>query len=484
MTIDELHYLSVGDDGSYSQSGDYQSDADQLSRIIAYLKEKDVNELTLYFHGGLVNEDSAVPGIKNVMSAVPNRDAGQAEVLSFIWKTGLFETIWDNLDEIFKSKFGKSLLKWVVRAVSKKLKVDFTKSAVNDGLSLEQIEEELEKSATERRAPFGGLQVEFASRAKGPGITSLDEDDPELIMTVTAELEQRYQFDSDKLADDWDELPEHVVANAEIEDFFREKPNGRKGIISLGSLAKAITKVSVRVIRRYLKDRDHGLQATVVEEICRGYFVSDAGQWIWGSMKDKAAEMWRQNGRVGYDLMAALNQEMPELKLHLVGHSAGSVAICELLRKHREQGWSAPVDKVLWWAPACRADLFLAQVIEQPAGFGEFRMVTMSDDYERGDALVNALPWLYPSSLLYFISGVLEEKADAPLAGMERYHQEKEPYTGELFAAIEEFLQGEGRLVLSKTAPDAPEGFRSDAIDHGAFNEDPETLKSLTSYLG
>ena len=69
------------------------------------------------------------------------------------------------------------------------------------------------------------------------------------------------------------------------------------------------------------------------------------------------------------------------------------------------------------------------------------------------------MPWLYPSSLLYFISGVLEPQADCPLAGMTRYYSLEPPYTGAMFSAINEFLCCQARIVQSKTAGDASPGF-------------------------
>lgn len=482
--IDALHYLAVGDEGTYSHTGEYQSDAQQIGAIIGHLKAKKIRELTLYFHGGLVDEQRAASSIQRVMSALSGCEKQHAESLSFIWKTGFLETVRDNLDEVFTTKFGKSLIKWVIRTVSKKLRVDFAKSAVNDGLDLGAIEQEWQDAAAQNRAPFADMQVDIVGKVKGPGIAGLAEDDDELKASVTAELEQLYLYDDAKLEADWQALPTHIDADKSLQDLMSHSASGgQKGIISLGNLAEVIVKVGVRVIKRYLNNSDHGLQATVVEEACRAYFVADAGQWIWGSMKEKAAQMWSAPGCVGFDFMARLQREMPQLKLNLVGHSAGSVAICKLLQMRRAQNWTLPIGKIMWWAPACRADLFVEQVIEHQGEYEAFRMITMTDELEQQNALVEKLPWLYPSSLLYFISGVLEEAADTPIAGMARYHKEASPYQGALYAAMAQFLDVPGRYVLSKTTAHAPKGECSDAIDHGAFNADTKTLESLTEYL-
>jgi len=190
--IDDLHFLAVGDDGDYSTSGVYQSSPQQVEKIVAHLREQNIQELTLYFHGGLVKESTAEAGIVNVMEALADRQKPHAEVLSFIWKTGFLETVRDNVDEVFRTKFGRSLLKWAIRAVTKRLKIDFTKSPVNDGLSLSDIEAEFERAAREGKVPFEELDVDLHGKAKGPSMQAMGEDDPELNMMMQADLEELF----------------------------------------------------------------------------------------------------------------------------------------------------------------------------------------------------------------------------------------------------------------------------------------------------
>ena len=482
-TIDNRHFLAVGDDGNYSKKGKYQSAPDQVQLIVNHLKQRQIKELSIYFHGGLVNELSAEKSITRVFEALAQRNKPDSEALSFIWKTGFLETVRDNLDEIFSSKFGRSLLKWAIRAVSKKLNVDLAKAGTNKGISLKEIEDEWEASTSENRVPFRDLEIDTKSKAKGNTFSLSDEEDPDLEYEIRAELEQYYASQPSEWVEDWEAPPQNITTSPDLNDVYETTLDGKKGIISVAKLAKAIAKISFRVIKRYAKDSDHGLQATVVEETCRAYFVSDAGQWVWGSMKQKAQEMWLHPGCVGFDFMNLLQQELPNLRLNLIGHSAGSIAICHFLGKKRQNHWKTTIEKILWWAPACRADIFVQEVIHHDSDFDSFRMVTMTDPYELEDKLVNSLPWLYPSSLLYFISGVLEEEADEPIAGMARYHINTKPYTSSVFTAMEEFLSKPGYRVLSKTEPDALPGFRSHALEHGAFNEDELTLQSLTRYL-
>ncbi len=481
-TIDNLHFLAVGDDGDYSRTGKYQSDPDQVQRIVNHLKQRQIEELSIYFHGGLVNELSAEQSITRVFEALAHRNKPNSEVISFIWKTGLKETISDNLDEIFSSKFGKSLIKWVIRAASKRLGVNLAKAGVNKGFSLEEIENEWQASIDESRIPFGDYKINANNGMKGNTVDLSDEEDPYLEFEIRAELEQYYASQPSKWVEDW-EPPQNVNISPELNEVYEVMPDGKKGVTFVKKLAKIIAKISLQVLKRYANNSEHGLQATVVEETLRVCHFSDPVQWIWGNMKQKAQEMWLQQGCVGFDFANLLQQELPDLRLNLIGHSAGSIAICHFLEKKRQNHWKTTIDKILWWAPACKADLFVREVINYDSDFNSFRMVTMKDSYELEDTLCNPLPWLYPSSLLYFVSGALEDKADTPIAGMARYHTNAAPYTSSMFTAMEEFLSKPGYRVLSKTEPDALPGFRSHALEHGAFNEDEFTLQSLAHYL-
>ena len=115
--------------------------------------------------------------------------------------------------------------------------------------------------------------------------------------------------------------------------------------------------------------------------------------------------------------------------------------------------------------------------------FDSIRMFTMADKFETENRLV---PGVYTRSLLYFISGVLEDGADVPILGMERYMSGAEPYGTEPLLAVRSFFDSDIRLVLSDTLvlnPTAPVGIRSRSITHGGFDNDGDTRASLTAFL-
>lgn len=103
----------------------------------------------------------------------------------------------------------------------------------------------------------------------------------------------------------------------------------------------------------------------------------------------------------------------------------------------------------------------------------------MADALEQKDPLV---PGVYTRSLLYFISGVLEDEVDTPLAGMARFWSGTPPFNeGYLMETARWLLaETENRAVLSKTPDEALEGLRTTSGSHGGFDDDEPTRGSIT----
>ncbi|TWV93269.1 alpha/beta hydrolase [Chitinophaga pinensis] len=110
-------------------------------------------------------------------------------------------------------------------------------------------------------------------------------------------------------------------------------------------------------------------------------------------MKEKAAAMWKDDDFSGpasewhagsYFLKKLLEyqQQQGELSIDLVGHSAGSIVICELIKKLAAAGIPLQFRNILFLAPACRCDLFADAVLKHPERFQRFRIFTMQDIYE------------------------------------------------------------------------------------------------------
>lgn len=115
--------------------------------------------------------------------------------------------------------------------------------------------------------------------------------------------------------------------------------------------------------------------------------------------------------------------------------------------------------------------------------FQSFRMYSLRDVDEKG---YYEIPLLYPGSLLYIISGLLESvddgACDMPLVGMQRFGRQNIPFTDPEVTEVWQFLSSNAnRLVWSgdKRGP----GLNCDASKHGNFDSSPDTVASILHFL-
>lgn len=276
-----------------------------------------------------------------------------------------------------------------------------------------------------------------------------------------------------------------TLMDPEALDRFIERPTpGARGIVSTAKMLKALVAIAARVISRYLKDRDHGLHTTVVEEILREFYVARVGRKVWSLMKGDTRDAFKPNpdhfGGTAFleELKEQAGDSCP--RITLVGHSTGAVFICEFLEKADQVLPAGFKFDVVFLAPAVTCSRFQKAIHDQGHRIRKFRMFTMKDQLETVDTLV---PVLFPRSLLYFVSGVVEDEADMPLVGMERYTNPGE-YPGEEYPSVEavrDFLQEPDRVLWSKS--DEGPGKVTFATSHGDFDNDKDTLASIDHVL-
>ncbi len=125
-------------------------------------------------------------------------------------------------------------------------------------------------------------------------------------------------------------------------------------------------------------------------------------------------------------------------------------------------------------------------MLQGQSPFGDFYMFTMPDQLERRDAVLRpahaALGVVYPGSLLYVVSGMLEEEIDAPLLGMVRFGTGQVPFDSQKLQKLRDYLAttGKERLTLSSVGgPPTAGKLASRATSHGAFSSDPTTMQSI-----
>lgn len=152
---------------------------------------------------------------------------------------------------------------------------------------------------------------------------------------------------------------------------------------------------------------------------------------IWSEMKenaiyasDRAVPGFAQNrsGKAGGMVLLAqglkrLSKTYPDLELHLVGHSAGSILLGSWLQEIQKQKLTVKTTSL--FAPACTlsfANKTYKRAIEKGVlEISELHIHNMEDASERADNTGK----LYRKSLLYLVSRALEDAHKMPLLGLQ-----------------------------------------------------------------
>jgi hypothetical protein len=223
------------------------------------------------------------------------------------------------------------------------------------------------------------------------------------------------------------------------------------------------------------------MYATVVEELLREFYIANAGKLVWDLMKQDTVDAFgndpqQYGGTAFLDTLKAYLAGGQRPRITLVGHSTGAISICHLLR-HADALFPPDVTfDIVFLAPAVTFKLFAETIRTYGRRFASLRLFGMLDEVERADQLV---PLVYPHSLLYFVSGLLEDEPDTPLVGMKRYYTGAPPYDHpKVLAGLEFLLAKPERTVWSKTTTGSA-GLISSAEKHGDFDNDVDTLESL-----
>mgnify|MGYP003886136811 CR=1 FL=1 len=474
--------INVGEKGTFLPTKKFSTSPTDIDAIFENLRAKEISRIAVYFHGGLVNEHNGVAGAQLMNEHLEEADTYP---ISFVWETGFGETIKERIFSINQTKLFHKLVKFVMKCVGTKLGIGIG----GRGFS-ELTDTDILKELRERNIPFENIEFLADNRLK---LKNQMADEVTWLEKLIAELNLGIHSDEEFL-----ELIEDIDVDLELIDqdvIELHVGDDSRGVLDMAKFSKALAKVTFKVIKRFVIHRDHGFYPTVFEEVLRELYIANFGAWLWSGMKNKASEMWQSNQglsgdkmHVGMYFIEKLNAyaKNREVSIDLVAHSAGAIAVCNMLRAINGTYKNFSVRNILFMAPACTSELFHKEVVTKQYRFKRFRMFTMNDVVESNDALIDKLPGIYPRSLLYLVSGILEKEGnsyDEPILGMERYFN-WEIYTANnpVLNAVSTFLNQANRVVLSPTNGNEP-GLNSMADDHGFFNEDPETLNSIKSIL-
>lgn len=472
------------------------SSVGDIKRILAQASNSSpASGLVIHFHGGLVKA-AAANEIANRLA--PIYQAAGAYPIFFIWESGLIETLKNNLEDIKDDAVFRELVKkaaeWAVKQIGGQVVV---KSAAGAAVNKEQLRGDFDDwfdgRTSEPPVPTSSPRDPgYKTRAVVP-----DEDD--LAENINAELDndERFQevmaglYVASKRGDQAKTkggMPpaadvQVLVDDKALKELFPGKASdSTKGVLTWIRVAKFVAKIVVAVVKRHMQDRDHGTYTTIVEEVLRAAYLDKVGEVVWRSMKKDTADAFGEEAScVGTAVLAGLAALEAEGKnfarITLVGHSTGAIYINHWIERAAKVLPGTAFDIVLL-APANRFDDFARVLADRSASVRNIRMFAMTDENESNDRLV---PIIYPRSLLYFVSGVLEGEPDVPIMGMQRYFALNDQFSAEKFPDVANvrkwFGEADDRSVWS--ANETKSGFNSKSLKHGDFDNDPLTVASV-----
>jgi pimeloyl-ACP methyl ester carboxylesterase len=202
----------------------------------------------------------------------------------------------------------------------------------------------------------------------------------------------------------------------------------------------------------------------------------------------------RRNGQAGLvalaEHLARLQSELPNLEIHLVGHSAGSILLGHLLERFAIEKLRPA--SVHLYAAACTVPFAVKHygraIKEGRIDPKRFYSDVLSDERELADTVGR-----YGKSLLYLVSRALEDVHKMPLLGMQAAWEDVAHtvwHRGRLDSVrawrdIASTIPRENLGVHSKDRADVSDGERMIRLAHGSFDNDVDVVtKTLERIVG
>lgn len=471
--------------------------AADVDSIISELQTSKAKRLIIHFHGGLVSKES---GLEIAQRLMPVYSPG-GYPLFFVWESGALETVRNNLGDIAKERIFQELVRKVLEFALGKLGFqDGTRSIKGKQVAPDEIKKQVQawfNNPDVAAVPFSS-GVPYADTTARAAAQDIDENEIQVNLEADADFLRALQSVSD--------VPESTrsalgIAGIQpaltkmdetvLSSIAPREAGATRGLFSLARVAILVAKVLARVIKRSLASRDHGFYATTVEEVLREFYVETIGKaFFWNQMKKDTSDAFENdpNLHVGTAflsrLKAATENGLQLEKIYLVGHSTGGIYISNFLNAVDAMQFAPSMQfDIVLLAPANTHELFDETIRQHGNRIRWLRMFGMKDSVECNDGLLGdgVARALYPSSLLYFVSGLLEYETDAPVLGMQRFLNEASVFTAQDYPESDRLRTWLStpidRLVWSST--DDGDGRCSESHKHGDFDNDAATLKSL-----
>ena len=130
--LSKLNYVAVGSRGGYAKKGFYRYSEDDIDQLVNYISKNNIEKLIIYFHGGLVSENNGASAVQRIVEYMPVEGDSKTHTIGFIWKTGIFETIRENLSQVFGKGMAYIALKIILKIVGSRASL---KSSIADEYS-------------------------------------------------------------------------------------------------------------------------------------------------------------------------------------------------------------------------------------------------------------------------------------------------------------------------------------------------------------
>jgi hypothetical protein len=435
--------------------------------------------LVIHFHGGLVSEKSGEDIAERLL---PLYQGAGGYPFFVLWQSGLFETVKNNWREMIGENIFSLLVEKVMQFVLGKL----DQAPGEKGFEVElpsslEVRDEIEAKQASGEAPYADRDNE--TKDLDGDLTPAEQAQFEAMLSSDAAFISAATELSRDDAPELNPTLENELAQAEA-----GAAPGEKGLVSTTTLVTAGLRILARVVKRFAGRRDHGIYTTVVEEVARELKGDLIGGLLWMHIKKDTEDTFigtsdTHGGVALLEEIGRIWQAGRQPRILLVGHSAGSIYICNLIKKAAEVLPKEIRFEVIFLAPGCSFHLLDETIKEAGDRIASFRSFGMADELETHDAI---LPPVYLYSLLYCVSGLFEEKVDLPLVGMQRYHGASTAFDPGQFPEI--------KRVLNRTA-DFPHpwvwsdstvgpGLNTQSHSHGGFDNEDKTLESLAFLIG
>ncbi|MBX9953246.1 MAG: hypothetical protein K2Y39_28990 [Candidatus Obscuribacterales bacterium] len=399
--------------------------------------------MVICFHGGLIEESKALD-----LAARLEFEFGNAHTLFFIWNSNPVVILKDLVQRaagFLETDEAKAVLKSVSRGAKKK--------GVKEKLSSVRLRKQA-NGVLWRREPYKSDLKKVASEL--PAIPKIFEEElfkARLSSGVTRRKKSSF---------------------LKKQGFFG---NLKDGVESLFMLFHVLRR------KRPGSGDDRALRAVIVEEVLRALWVDKIGGLVWNGIKEQIRESFKAGG-AGTAFLKALKvyckiNPSPK-RIILVGHSAGTIYAAHMIAAANKILPPECKFEVVFLASACTFKTFEKLVLKNQARVKKdgIWFFGLQGKTEKSDALMkgnNVLEFLYPHSLLYFVSGVLGKDSNEPLIGMELFFKNSKHNKGSV-KKVRDFVKPKYRYW-------SPIDKKVTAKDHANFIEDTALLASIRKII-